>query len=155
KTFNTGWTTIDDIFKVIESEFIVVTGVPSHGKSAWTLHLLVNLAELHGWRSALFSPEMGTVPVLRDTLRRIRLRKDCLAAQEVVVADGWINDHFCFIDVDHTGNDDDENFDLDWIMDRAVEAVLRYGVKVLLIDPWNEIEHARQRWENPTDYIAR
>lgn len=33
--------------------------------------------------------------------------------------------------------------------------MLRDGVNVLLIDPWNEIEHARRRDETLTDYIGR
>jgi len=38
-------------------QFAAVTGIPSSGKSNWLDNLLVNLAKLHGWNFALFSPE--------------------------------------------------------------------------------------------------
>jgi twinkle protein len=44
---------------------------------------------------------------------------------------------------------------MDWLLDRAADAVLRDGVHALVIDPWNEIEHARKRDEIVTDYIGR
>lgn len=148
QAFSTGWWTLDAHFKPFLGEFVVVTGIPGHGKSSWVLHLLCNLSHLHGWRAAVFSPEMPTVPYLRDKLRR--LKSDVPNPS----TDAWIDDRFVFIDSDPTGREDQE-FDLDWIIDRATDAVLRDGVQVLVIDPWNEIEHARRRDESMTDYIGR
>jgi hypothetical protein len=42
-----------------------------------------------------------------------------------------------------------------WLLDRATDAVLRDAIRVLVIDPWNEIERARRRDETTTDYIGR
>ncbi len=145
QTFSTGWWTLDRHLLVFAGEFMVVTAVPGHGKSTWVLNLLVNLAERYGWTAAIFSPEMPTVPHLRDLLRRILRRDD---------ADHWIEQHVVFIGADPIGRHDDD-FDLDWILDRATDAVLRDGIRVLVIDPWNEIEHARRRDETVTDYIGR
>lgn len=155
-TFATGWWTLDRHLKLFAGEFMVVTGIPSHGKSTWVLNLVVNLAEKHGWRSAIFSPEMPTVPHMRDKLRRIKLRKRPLDLEweRTVEADQWINDNLVFIDADPGGRDD-EDFDLEWIILRATDAVMRHGVRVLVIDPWNEIDHARLRGESETDYIGR
>jgi twinkle protein len=133
--------------KLFAGEFVVVTGVPSHGKSTWTLNLLYNLARDHGWRSAIFSPEMPTVPFLRDKLRRI------IGVVEDE-PDEFIERHFVFIDHDPTDNDDDD-VTLEWIIDKARDAVLRDGIRVLVIDPWNEVEHARQRDESMAEYIGR
>jgi len=33
--------------------------------------------------------------------------------------------------------------------------VLRYGIRILVIDPWNQVEHARERGEPMVDYIGR
>lgn len=145
--FSTGWETVDRHLKLYAGEFMVVTGIPSHGKSTWVLNLLCNAARLHSWRSALFSPEMPTVPHLRDKLRRIQGmgRPD---------ADAFIDEYFRFIDSDPTGSTD-EDFDLDWIIDKATDAVLRDGIRCLVIDPWNEVEHAKRRDETMTEYIGR
>lgn len=147
---STGWWTIDRHLKPFPGEFMVVTGIPSHGKSTWTLNLLCNLAGQHGWKTAVFSPEMPTVPHLRDKLRRIK--GGTSKAQPHV--DAFIDDAFVFIDADPTGRDD-EDFDLDFIIDKATDAVLRDGIRCLVIDPWNEVEHARRQNETMTDYIGR
>jgi twinkle protein len=147
---------MDQHAKLFPGEFMVVTGIPGHGKSTWVLNLVVNLGERYGWRSAIFSPEMPTVPQLRDKLRRIVLRQHVmdLDRRSVERADTWIDRMLVFIDADPTGRSDDD-FDLDWILDRATDAVLRDGINLLIIDPWNEIEHARKANESMTDYIGR
>jgi twinkle protein len=155
-TYSTGWWPLDKNLRLFPGEFMVVTGVPGHGKSTWVLNLLSNTADLHGWRSAIFSPEMPVVPQLRDKLRRIRLRCpiDEAAKESVRDADAWIERNFVFIDADPTGAHD-EDYDLDWLLDRATDAVLRDGVRVLAVDPWNEIEHAKRRDETVTEYVGR
>lgn len=154
KTHKTGWGTLDDHLQLFAGEFMVVTGVPGHGKSTWVLNLLANLASTYGWMVALFSPEMPTVPQLRNKLRRIYLGRSEASQTEQLRADDWIQRHFVFIDVDPTGRSDDD-YDLDWLLDRAADAVLRDGINCLVIDPWNEIEHAKGKNENITDYIGR
>jgi len=144
---STGWWTIDEHMKMFSGELMVVSGIISHGKSSWCLNLLCNLASLHRWRAAVFSPEMRMVPFLRDKLRRV-------VGGHVEGADSFIDDMFSFIDADPTGPQDDD-YTLEWLIDRATDAVLRDGVRVLLIDPWNEVEHARERGESMVDYIGR
>ncbi len=99
---------------------------------------------------------MPTVPQLRDKLRRIKVGRPVEEMDRSMVegADQWIEQNFVFIDADPTGKDDEE-FDLDWVLDRATDAVLRDGIRVLVVDPWNEVEHAKRRDETMTDYIGR
>jgi twinkle protein len=73
----------------------------------------------------IFSPEMPVVPHLRDKLMRIF---------GGVNADQAIDDAFAFISQDPTGKNDDDEFDLALILDKATDAVMRDGVRVLLID---------------------
>jgi twinkle protein len=125
-------------------ELFVVTGIPSHGKSTWVLNLLVNIARIYGWPSAIFSPEMPAVPYLRDKLVKI-IGADALK---------FIEDYFTFIDNDPNG-DVAENTTLSWVLEKATDAVLRDGARILVIDPWNEIEHARAKDESLTEYVGR
>ena len=138
--------------KLFPGEFMVITGVPSHGKSTWTLNVLVDLAQLHGWRTAIFSPEMPTVPHIRDKLRKILKARN--ARWVDADADTFIEDAFVFIDNDPNGEDEDD-LTLEWIVERARDAVMRDGIRVLVIDPWNEVEHAKRRDESGTEYIGR
>ena len=41
------------------------------------------------------------------------------------------------------------------MIDRAEDAVIRYGVRWFLIDPWNQVEHKRARNESEADYQCR
>ena len=155
ETYLTGWQTVDVLFKVFTPSFVVVTGIPGHGKSSWTTNLAVNLAELHGWRTALFSPEMPVVPHMRDKIRRIAGRSTigAMSKQRLAQIDRWIGEYFVFID--HDAANEESDITLEWLLERAADAVLRHGIRVLIIDPWNEIEHAKDQRESMADYINR
>ena len=152
QTFSTGWPLLDQHCRMFAGEFMVITGIPGHGKSSFALQLLANAAQIHGFRSAMFSPEMRVMPIIRDRFRAFRAGKVGYAGPET---DAWINDMFLFIGADPYRRDFEEAFSLDWIIDKATDAVLRDGIKILLIDPWNEIEHAREKGEAVTDYTGR
>ena len=133
---------------------MVVTGIPNHGKSTFVTHMLVNLAETYRWQSAIFSPEMPVVSQYRDKIRRIKLRRPPRDDWEAHDADRWIDRRFRFIDSSPIV-DLAEDVDLDWVLERAADAVIRDGIQVLVIDPWNELDHARRRDESMPDYIGR
>jgi twinkle protein len=135
---------------------MVVTGIPGHGKSTWIMNLCVNLAMWHGWKTAVASFEIPTVPALRFKLRLAvsQTPSSSWDRQKVQTADDFIQDHFVFIDDDPSGNGE-EDLTLEWLLERAADAVLRDGIKVLVIDPWNEVEHARPKGESETQYVNR
>jgi twinkle protein len=54
---STGWRELDRVYTVRPREVTVVTGIPGTGKSNVIDALATNLAKLHGWRFAVFSPE--------------------------------------------------------------------------------------------------
>lgn len=152
----TGFSPLNDYLMLWFGELMIVTGIPGHGKTSWIVNLCVKLCEQYGWTVAMASFEMQTVPQLRH---KLRLTRTGTAAHEwsrefVGEADKWINEHFLFIDNDPHG-DIEEDLTLEWILERARDAVIRDGIRVLVIDPWNEVEHARPRGENETEYHNR
>ena len=156
QTWYTGFPDLDENLQLWFGELMVVTGIPGSGKSTWILNLCVNMAWSYEWTIAVASFEIPTVPALRQKLRlaKMRVPKSQWTREEVTKADSWISEHFVFIDDDPSG-DDDVDMSLEWLLDRAAEAVIRYGIRILVIDPWNEIEHARPRHESETDYQNR
>ena len=60
----------------------------------------------------------------------------------------WINEHFTFIRAE------DQSPTIDWVMEKAKAAVMRYGIHGLVLDPYNEFEHARPRGVTETEYIG-
>jgi twinkle protein len=51
--------------------------------------------------------------------------------------------------------DNETDYDIDWLLDRMAVAVIREGVRMVLIDPFNEIEHKKRNDESMTEYIGR
>jgi hypothetical protein len=68
---------------------------------------------------------------------------------EIEAADKWIDQWFSFI-----VPDEDEDADLGWALERCATAVLRYGAKVVVIDPWNEMDHVRPPDMSLTEYTG-
>ena len=155
KTYSTGWLSLDDHFRPYLGEFVVLTGIPSHGKSTWASALAINLANEHGWRICFASFEMAPVPFHRDGLRQYLIGKPVgkQTAAEVAEADAWLERNVVFIAQNPT--DEEQDFDVQQVLDLAKTAVVRHGVKVLIVDPFNELEHRRRRGETETEYIGR
>jgi hypothetical protein len=72
-----------------------------------------------------------------------------MSEAELHSALAWVNDHFFFIRAD------DEAPTIDWILERAAAAVARYGVRGLIIDPYNEIEAKRPPTMSETEYVSQ
>lgn len=153
---STGWRTLDEFMTIAPGQLSVVTGIPSHGKSEFLDALLVGLAKRNRWHVAMCSfenqpPEHMTklaekylgLP-FRDGLTRRMTRADAKAALD------WLDEHFFFIRAD-----DDAPATVEWILERARAAVLRYGSNVLVVDPYNEMEHRRPVNMTETEFISQ
>lgn len=154
ETFSTGWNVLDKNLKLYYPALMVVTGLAGSGKSTWANQLVAQMAHQFGWRAAIASFEMRIRPYVTDTLGRVHLRKpkeDWNSFDKQIIND-WIEDRFTFIAPDP---DDDASHDLDWLLERAETAVIRHGIRILLVDPWNEIDHRRQPDESGNDYQGR
>lgn len=153
-TYSTGFETLDRHLRLFEGDMVVVTGIPGHGKSTLVTQLLVNLSEIYGWRHAVCSPEMPIMTQYRDKMRAVRLGRQPLDDVDRQTADAFIDENFLFID-SVSVDDIAEEATLEWVLERATDAVQRDGIRTLTIDPWNELEHARLPHETQVEYIGR
>jgi twinkle protein len=105
---------------------------------------MVNLVERLGWSFAVFSPENWPaerhLQTLIEKFERKPFAKDGynerrMDRQSVIEVLGAINNHFQFI-VPEEGL-----LTVEAILEKARVAVFRHGVKGLVIDPWNELDH--------------
>jgi len=151
----TGFVNVDPRYRVRPGDLTIVTGIPGSGKSEFIDAIITNMAELHGWRFAICSFETPPpLHVIKLAEKRAELpfwdgpspRMSRAKLGEVM---SWVEDHFFFVRAD------EESPDIDWILERAKVAVVRYGVRGLLIDPYNEIEHKRPRWQSETEYVSQ
>ena len=140
----TGWPILDQFYIVKTGEMTIVTGIPASGKSNFVDALMVNLVESHGWSFAVFSPENWPVErhlqTLLEKFERKPFAKDGyhesrMERKSVIEMLGIINNHFNFIVLD------EGLLTVETILEKARIAVFRYGIKGLVIDPWNELDH--------------
>jgi twinkle protein len=129
----------------------VVTGHPGHGKTALWNQIWFNVVRRYDVAFCGASFETRPKPHLRRQLRTLINGKleFSLTDEEKARADRWINDrYFFFVHPDSRPN-------LDWFLDMAEVAVVRYGARVVQLDPWNRLEGSRAQGESETDYIGR
>lgn len=147
------FTTFDGIFKFFPGQLTIVTGIPSHGKSGFIDNILVLLARLNGWKSAVFSPEnpqyeMWVIRLLEIAKKRTFFGMDGIPTEEIRPAVTALSQFFYLIQPS-------ENFTLDVVLATAKTLLRRFGINVLVIDPWNNLEVQLQRGESETSYTAR
>ena len=159
KALSTGFKELDKIYKIMPSTFNLITGIPNHGKSNFLDQILLNLAENEGWNFALFSPEHSTPNHIRRLLEK-RCRKPFdiglharISQDELNEGIQFLDDHFRFIE------STEEIPNIEYILKKAKLAKQRFGIKGLVIDPFNQIspdrDYAKREDEHIRDIIAK
>ena len=158
KLCSTGWSNLDDHLKLWRGQFIVLLGIPGHGKTTFTNNLIVRMASDHNWVIGDASFEESVKPYRRNELRRLRIARiggkdrHMSVEKKNALADDWIEDHFRFLINDVNENDEIKFED---IIEMATQCVMRDNIDMLVIDPWNEIDHMRRQGEHETEYTGR
>ena len=152
-----GWHGLDKIYRARAGEWTLVTGMPSSGKSNWLDCGMVQIAKEHGWKFGIFSPE--NQPIEHHALmlaEKVAMKPYQIGAHgrmskdELNAALDWMDNHFHWILPTY-----DDNWGLDSILNLARVLVRREGINGLVIDPWNELEHARPKELSETEYISQ
>lgn len=151
-TYEIGMGALDEHYKVRLGDLSIWTGIPSHGKSSVVNDLCCRLVARYGMNVCFGSFEQTPQSDHKRNLRTWFCRRPvgaCTSA-DLRAADEWIDKHFSFI----VPNEDDD-VTLEWALDRMEAAVVQHGCKVVVIDPWNEMDHSRNRDESLTEYTGR
>lgn len=138
---STGMPAIDDLFTVAEGQLSIVTGMPSSGKSEFIDQVMINLAQRESWKFAVCSFENPPHMHIAKLAEKVTGKPfyDGLGPRmtegELADAIEFINDHFVFLESKDGGMST-----IDSVIDRTKQAVMRLGVRGLIIDPYNYIE---------------
>ena len=146
---------LEDLWPVVPGTFSVVTGWPGHGKSSLVLVAAANLMK-QGMPIAIGSFETMVKPVLQRRLRAAIYQCDESHDPRVHQrgpADVILSDKLRIISNLHVT--EETELSIEAIIELAIVAVLRDGIRLLILDPWNEIEHKRGRDESETEYVGR
>jgi twinkle protein len=167
---------IDRIITFKRKLLYVITGVPGSGKSTWLRYWATQLTKNNPkehLRWAIYSPESAR-PLSREATRYMEVfaekgiagdgEEENMSEQQYDKAKQWVNEHYIFIIP--TRNNFEEKIGgkditkdrvnaLESILEYAKVAIKQYGVSALVIDPWNKVEHAMEKYETETLYISR
>jgi len=131
----TGIDGLDRMFSTYDNQFIIVTGKPSSGKSEFVDSMVLGYARKYDWKIAFASPENKPNQIHAGKLLS-KLTGQWIKTQEQISTEwydkavDWLDDHIKFIDL--------EVYDLDVILEKAKQLILKYGIKCLVIDPYNK-----------------
>ena len=146
---STGIASIDDLFTIAEGQLSVVTGVPSSGKSEFVDQIMVNLAQNCSWKFAVASfenpPHFHIAKLSEKIVGKAFFEGEAerMTNKELTDCSNFIDKHFVFLD-----SRDGAVSTIDSIIDRAKQAVMRLGIRGLVIDPYNYIEKNTQSDES-------
>jgi twinkle protein len=150
---STGWKGLDSLYRVRRGDVTIVTGAPNSGKSEWLDALCMNLARRHQWGFGIYSPEQGSPAEHIAKLAEKYTGKPFnegptprMSRDELYEAEQWLGAYFTWIEP--------EKPTLEALLEITDRLVLSRGVLGLVLDPWNEIEHARPREVSETEYIG-
>jgi twinkle protein len=148
--FITGKKSLDDVFSTYSNQFIVVTGIPSSGKSEFVDEMVLGYIKNYGWKVAFASPEnkpnaIHAGKLISKICGQWVNKKEYLSQIWYKQAKTYISDNFKYIDLD-------KGYDLDVVLDKAKSLIFKYGIKCLVIDPFNKVRLKRSLGKSVTDY---
>ncbi|GIK48010.1 MAG: hypothetical protein BroJett013_07070 [Alphaproteobacteria bacterium] len=152
---------IDELLPICPGHLSVWTGIPGYGKSsllnaiAWSISVRDSLRIAHGTFEATPQREYlddaigfltGTPAPHATDEERERVRNWVQERITFIVSDGYSKPG---------GVEEFFDADLEWFFEGARTAVVRDGCRIVILDPWSQIEHARANSEPETTYIQR
>lgn len=147
----------DQLLSFMPGQYTTVTGIPSSGKSEFIDLIMTSAAKNHGWKFGICSFENQPT-----SLHVTKLMEKCVgkafahrvdASKRMTQAEfEWSSDmvrnHFKFINVNMVEPT------LDAILDKSRELILRYGLHLILIDPYNFLEGEMPTGMSETQWVS-
>lgn len=128
----------------------VVTGIPGHGKSTATTFLAHQIAMNERIRVGFMAFETHAHRI-RDHLTRLATRHawDSLSVEDKGRTAANLDRNFRIVHRTY----DDVAHGLEWLESMVYALAVRDQCKLIIIDPWNELEHLPAPGESLTNYI--
>jgi len=153
RSYPVGIPEISDLIAIVPGTLTVVTGYANMGKSTM-MNQIVGYALSNHFPVCVASFETEVKPILRNGIKCAIL--GCgnheLHKHDKPELDELLRKRLTIISQQV---DDDIAMDVDDFLGLARIAVVRHGAKMIVLDPWNELEHKRRRDESETEYIGR
>lgn len=147
---------IDNAWTWRNGEVNIWTGYQNEGKSLFLNQLATIKAYYDGWKFGVFSPENMPMNDFFNDIIEMYIGKTCdpfyrerqMKLDEYKKAMDFVKKHFFLIYPK-------KDFTLDNIFHRASYLVKTKGIRSLIIDPYNTVQHKMERGEREDLYISR
>lgn len=156
KGYQCGLSGFDEYFSTYTSQYIVVTGIPTHGKSEFVDQMCIGYSMKYGLKGVFASPEnkpsvLHQAKLIRKVLGYTPSNINEIESIGYKKAELFCNEHFFMIDRD--------TFDLDFVLDKVKEMIFRKGIKYFVIDPFNKVRlinpSSTQTNEYTIEYLSK
>lgn len=150
RVLRTGVESLDRVLAFEVGAMSVGTGTPGSGKSTLTTFAAYHVATSENIRVGLLSFETHPYRT-RDHLARLRsgMPWDAMADRQQVDTALFLDNHFRIVHRTFDG----PSHKLGWLRDMVYTLAVRDGCKLIIVDPWNELEHLPEPGESMTSYI--
>ncbi|MDD4822714.1 MAG: DnaB-like helicase C-terminal domain-containing protein [Bacteroidales bacterium] len=147
---STGFANLDNYLRFVLGKLCVVTGEPTAGKSEFVDMLVTNMYMNHDWRTAYFSPE--NMPI-EEAYCKISEKMIGKKLEQGITTEEEYEESVRFLDENIFTIIPKEDFTIESILNKATDLIRRNGIKALVIDPYNCVEHRLGKFERETSYI--
>lgn len=147
----TGWAKLDAHLLLTFPELVIVTGKPGSGKSRWTLALVCQMCRLHNLRATYVSLEDNAARLKRHSMQyaiawagseRVDAHGEISVPIRFGGEEAWLDEHLFFVSPSAS---EEDTRDLEWLKGIIWEAACRHSCRIVVLDPWNELEHLWDR----------
>jgi twinkle protein len=152
----TGVPEVDKAWTWRGKEVNLWTGYQNEGKSLFLNQLALMKSIISGWKFAVFSPENFPLDDFFNDLIETFIGKSCdpfyknnyMSEEDYRYGMEFINEHFFVIYPE-------KDFKIQTIFDKTSYLVKKHGIRGLIIDPYNTVEHMLNNGEREDLYISR
>lgn len=138
--YETPWKSLNNIIKLRTGHLMIVTGYPSRGKSTFIDNLLMYLSKKYDLRHIIASFEATNAKHFNSLIEMYnevpiyKIIQDNINGGIFGEGYEFISEHFYRFDIN-------KQWSVEEICERVELAVRKYGVKVLVIDPYNRLKN--------------
>lgn len=153
---STGWDNLDEYLRIETKTLNILTGIPMSGKSEWLDQLMLHTVKKHGWKWAVYSPENYPIENHFQKLAEKWVGKPmfdfwqqpCMTRDECQGAIRQLTPHVKMLTFGEKPATTDE------LISRIKVCKYRWGIKGVIIDPYNELDHSRPSSQTESEYIS-
>jgi twinkle protein len=141
---------VDQRVALEQGAMSVLTGTPGSGKSTFATFLAYHVAHHENVRVGIFGFETHPYTTRKHVFKlHAKCEIDQANDEDRKVALAWMDEHFRLV---HRHFDKTAHH-LPWLQSMIKTLAVRDNCKLIIIDPWNELEHLPEQGESMTSYI--